>query len=465
MSWNKWILAQNLFFGVCTTTVAGSVMVLLLLLLERMPKYRYSRLKLAWMKTAQILYLFPVMAFAVILTRISISFQWGIAWYSDFWMASTMPMQSVYGRLMIIWFTGLLFGVIFRIRQYWKLHKILMGNIPVENELCQKVIEEYQAKYKLKKVTFYQNDLLNNPICVGTLRPKVVLPLKDYTEKELHMVLRHELHHIKSQDLLWKKSGLLVTFVHWGNPLTYLLLKRLILQEEIECDIKTCENNQYFTMKEYGGYLAGLEENKEDMIFSSALCRPKKDLFRRIEGMVRGKSYVKKMAVTSSLVLAALAMIPSYAMAEGTARMNEKWLAQTEVEMEVEPIDYAALEMTGTVGDEPNVEEIDLTLEQEVMPFSTTITLDRTINANTRVLYHWKSMQAGEQINIAAQCKDSGIVYRIGIRDSAGNLTYRQGSGSMTHTFTVPSNGSYTAYVENRSNKSMNIKGAAVYLD
>ena len=295
MSWIDWeLLTQNFFYGMITTTVAGSVIVILLLLLERIPRYRDSRLKIFWMKTAQVLYLFPFMAFVVILTRVTISAQGIIAWTSDFWRASTLPMRSTYGSLMIIWLVGLVFGIVFRILQYWKLNKILKGNIPVENDLCQRMIKEYQTKHELKKVTFYQNDLIDFPICVGNFHSKIILPLRVYTEKELHMVLEHESHHIKGYDLLWKRVGLLTTFIHWWNPFVYLLLEKLILQDEIECEIKTCESNSHFTMKEYGNYLLGMNESQDDMIFSSALCKSKKDLFRSLKGMVRGKSCTKK---------------------------------------------------------------------------------------------------------------------------------------------------------------------------
>ena len=86
MSWiDGELLTQNFFYGMITTTVAGSVIVILLLLLERIPRYRDSRLKIFWMKTAQVLYLFPFMAFVVIFTRVTISAQGIIAWTSDFW--------------------------------------------------------------------------------------------------------------------------------------------------------------------------------------------------------------------------------------------------------------------------------------------------------------------------------------------------------------------------------------------
>ena len=173
----------------------------------------------------------------------------------------------------------------------------------------------------------------------------------------------------------------------------------------------------------------------------------------------------KKKAVMSCLVLAMIAAFPSYATTEGVARMNEKWMAETEEGTELEVINYKELEITEYSSEESDVEEIDLTLDKEISPFTTIVSLDRTININTRVLYGWKNFMEGEQVAIAAKCDDSSVVYRIGIRDSAGKLTYVEGSGTMSHLFTIPTNGSYTVYVENRSNKAMKITGSATYLN
>lgn len=463
MSWTSLALeVQNLFWCMVTATVAGSVLVLILLLVSKMEKLQNSRLQLPWMKCALLCYLLPLPVLLVIGTRTGIA-PHGFVWTSDFWMVSTLPMKKVYMSLACVWMSGLAVGVVFRIFQYRKLRNILKGNIPVEDDLCIKMIKEYQKKFHLSHVVFYQNDSILFPMCAGSVEPQIILPVRSYREKELHMVLEHELSHVKHHDLLWKKIGLLVTFIHWWNPFSYILLRKLILQEEIECDIRTCENNRHFTMKEYGDYLAGIPEDENDMVFASALSKSKKDLIRRLEGMARGKKYTKRMAVISCVILSMLAMIPSYAASEGMAQMNERWIEETTIEREHESVDYDALEFHGHVEDDPDVVEIDLT-EDGVEPASALITLDRTINPMTRVVYRYQNMNAGDVIAVIANCSDSSITYRIGIRDEDGVVDYRQGTESQNHMFTIDEAGRYSVYVENRSSsKSMTVTGSATY--
>lgn len=463
MIWIKcaiWI--QRFFLCTITAQVAGSVLVILILMMERTRRWSNSRLRLWWMKAAQMLFLIPIATIVVIHSRMDFTPD-GILWLSEFWTSTSPVMQKVYFVLISVWVVGLLIGVIFRIIQYFKLWSIMHGNIPVSNETYLHFIDAYKEKFKLNKVRFFQNDLLNFPISVGCICPKIILPVKNYTEKELHMILEHEMNHIRNRDLLWKKIGLFNTFLHWWNPFVYIILNKLILQEEIECDIKTCENNFYFTMKEYGLYLSNMDENYNDLVFVSALCKSRKDLFRRLEGMAGGKKYKKWIAMVSCLLLSLVSVVPSYAASEGIIRLNEGWIENTEVENEVEKIDFQSIEVKEIGQDEEKITEIDLTEGNSTFSLNAEVSLDYTVKANTRVLYRWQEMQAGDQVLVTASCSDSSIVFRIGIKNNNNTVTYIQGSGTLSHIFEIDEDGEYSVYVENRSSKAMTVTGRASY--
>ena len=122
-------------------------------------------------------------------------------------------------------------------------------------------------------------------------------------------------------------------------------------------------------------------------------------------------------------------------------------------------------EMTSHVNDD-DLLEIDLSnnAESAQTRANFTVTLNTTISANTRVSYVSHTMDGGDRVVVSAQCTDSSIVYRVGIRDQAGNITYVQGSGTINHSFTIPAYGKYAVIVENRSNKAMTVTGAATYI-
>lgn len=414
------------------------------------------------MKTSQILFLIPVATIAAIRSRMDVTPS-GILWLSEFWTSTSPVMQKGYFVSIGVWVAGLIIGVIFRIIQYHKLMCIMRGNIPVSNESYLYFIDTYKEKFRLRKVRVFQNDLLNFPITVRCYRPLIILPVKSYTEKELHMILEHEMNHIRNRDLLWKKIGLFNTFLHWWNPFVYILLKKLILQEEIECDIKTCENNSYFTMKEYGLYLCNMDENYDDLVFVSALCKSKRDLFRRLESMAECKKYKKWIAMVSCMLLLLVSVVPSYAASEGIISLNENWIDNTEVENEAEQIDFKSIEVKGIVQDDEHITEIDLSADNSAYSLNAEVSLDYTVRANTRVLYRWQEMQAGDQVFVTASCSDSSIVYRIGIKNNNNTVRYIQGTGTLSHIFETDEDGEYTVYVENRSSTAMAVTGRASY--
>lgn len=458
---NTAIRISQLFFCEITAGAAGTILVLFLVLAERTSEWRNSRIKLLWIRTAVFFFLFPAGVLPVLVSRFRFSAH-GIVAFSDFGQTATPPMRRVYLLAGIVWVIGLAAVGIWRLGSYRNYRKILAGSVELADERAQKIVSRYIENEVFRHVRVLQNDLLTFPITKGIWKTEILLPMKDYQEKELHMIMEHECIHIRRHDLCWKRAGLFVTFFHWWNPFAYLLLEKLSLQTEIECDIRTCEQNEYFTMREYGYYLAGMPEEANGLLFGVALQRAKTEIFRRLEGMVQGKKYKKRTAVVSCLFLSAAAVFPSYAASEHFVQANERWSRKTEAAVELEQVDFQALEQTAEVSDTPKVQEIDLT--QEEMLTGTTITLDRTIAANTRVLYSWQKMQAGSVITISTKCSDSSITYRIGIRSRDGKLTYIEGSGSLVHPFVIDAAGEYTAYVENCSSKSMKVTGDAAYM-
>lgn len=59
---------------------------------------------------------------------------------------------------------------------------------------------------------------------------------------QMHMILEHEMNHIRNRDLLWKRFYLAVLGIHWFNPLVYLLAKKEIYLEEVICDRQSVEH-------------------------------------------------------------------------------------------------------------------------------------------------------------------------------------------------------------------------------
>lgn len=78
--------------------------------------------------------------------------------------------------------------------------------------------------------------VVDSPMAVGLLRPRLLLPREDFDGQELDFILRHELTHIRRRDLWYKLLLLLAQTVHWFNPLVWLMVRQAEADIELTCD-------------------------------------------------------------------------------------------------------------------------------------------------------------------------------------------------------------------------------------
>lgn len=155
MNWIELALAaQRIFLYASTTAVAGSIAAVLLILIEKIPNWKYSQMKMTAIKTALILFLLPLASIGVVNSRRYMPFHRNFQ-LSELGKVVTLPMQEVYLTIMCIWLMGLIPGVVFRLIQCQKLKHILAENIPIDDETCKKLIERYKEKNHLNQVKFY----------------------------------------------------------------------------------------------------------------------------------------------------------------------------------------------------------------------------------------------------------------------------------------------------------------------
>ena len=87
-----------------------------------------------------------------------------------------------------------------------------------------------------KKVRIALCHYTGSPMLVGLLNPIILIPREDYTPVQLEMVIRHELTHLKRNDVLYKLLLHTVACVYWFNPLTACMARLAGKDIEISCD-------------------------------------------------------------------------------------------------------------------------------------------------------------------------------------------------------------------------------------
>lgn len=96
-----------------------------------------------------------------------------------------------------------------------------------------KKIRPYCIRVKRR---IYRCSRLESPIMTGFLRPRILIPDINYTEKELEIIIKHEMTHYKRRDMWYKLLLLAANAMHWFNPFVYIMVKCADRDIEYSCD-------------------------------------------------------------------------------------------------------------------------------------------------------------------------------------------------------------------------------------
>lgn len=92
---------------------------------------------------------------------------------------------------------------------------------------------------------------LVSPLVTGLWRPRLWLPDRAWEGRELELVLRHELTHIKRGDLWYKALMLAANALHWFNPLIWLMRREAGETVELLCDAQALRGADQDTRRAY----------------------------------------------------------------------------------------------------------------------------------------------------------------------------------------------------------------------
>lgn len=122
-----------------------------------------------------------------------------------------------------------------------------------ENQVLQEALEELQREQKCRiPIQVLCCPGLSTPCGIGLVRRKILLPSREYAADELRHILRHELQHFQTHDLLVKWMIRVFQCLFWWNPLVYLLGKDMDQVLEIKCDLAVVKN---YNRKETAAYM------------------------------------------------------------------------------------------------------------------------------------------------------------------------------------------------------------------
>ena len=98
---------------------------------------------------------------------------------------------------------------------------------------------------------------VSSPLLLGLIHPLIVLPCGTADDR-LGDILAHELTHARRHDLLYKWFAVLVTSLHWMNPLMVVVRRQLARACELSCDQAVVRTMNGAQRRHYGETLLAM---------------------------------------------------------------------------------------------------------------------------------------------------------------------------------------------------------------
>jgi len=462
----NWI--SEFFFCVGSMSIAGSIVAGLYLLLHERFNHAKAGVAIWVLRLVVFLYLCPVAYLAVRTIKMGISAK--DLYATGYFGINTSPLFiKVFSLIGAVWLIGFIANSILGLIQFKRLRGMMIFNVPVSDLRWETILQEECSRYGLNGVRIYQNDWVVSPMVTNIIHPTIVVPPYVFNEQSKHIILEHEVAHLRNHDLIWKRAAMIVSWLHWFNPLAHWLFSWLSVEQEDECDLYVCGTTKYFTAKTYFIFMMSLIETKGEEFFISGLANSANSMERRLELMKlrKGRGYASKWAVLGlCLSLMTVSVIPSYAMMDYVANAEEQWLAETEMTLydadpAVAPANDTLVEFTVV---ENTVDYQEVYFDEGISTYASTVIVDINSDPHTRYSFKAQYMNVGDRVVISILCSDPDAPFWIGIKNVNTNVArYVSGTDILQHTFTVNEAGTYRAFVENVSDVEAHFQGSMIY--
>jgi TonB family protein len=211
-----------------------------------------------------------------------------------------------------VWLTGFLLAAAMLLTGIARLTRIAARAERVRNGRWTRMTKSVSEAYGLSRpVVILQTDTPDLLATWGFLRPRVLLPAhaSQWSDDRVHVVLCHELAHIRRHDWLVQIGAEAVRTILWFNPLIWIACTRLRRESEQACDDAVLGKG--ISARDYAAHLLDLARQcrrpVSPWLSAVPMARPS-TLERRIADMLnprlnRQALSHRAVAVTAALLL------------------------------------------------------------------------------------------------------------------------------------------------------------------
>lgn len=377
---------------------------------------------------------------------------------------NTPRTRALFKMLGCVWIGLFLILLAYKLFCRFRWAMICRGNIPEEDEMTKRRFTEICTELGIEgKVSLYRNDSVNVPCITYHHGMVVILPLVQYTEEEVEIILYHELCHYLEKDMPLKTFGILISLLHVFNPVVHIMLKQMSLVCEMSCDRLACEKaGNRFTQQRYFQVIFDMmkPDKKRRRYQLFALVDDRTNYERRVACMseYRMSGGMKKGA---ALALAACFLLgssfTSLAVGAKMTSVYEGYAEATSVQTSIDGIDAADREAMNELARLYNLDPNDIVMMDDVNMNGRgrTIDFEWDVKAGKTYMSTGFLVDEGVEIHGLVVADPTDITFRTGIKDTEDIMNYAEGSDVVDFVYTAPVDGRYYFFIINSSETEM----------
>lgn len=212
------------------------------------------------------------------------------------------------GRIVsMIWTIGIILYVAKTLIIYEKtLHDIKKYSA----QTVGKTAEIFESMEKSERVILLMSKSTAQPYTIGVRRKYIVFPVileNILSDKEIRLILMHELTHIEKNDAFLKIFIEILNGINWFNPFFYKIKKGYCFWTEADCDETLNQDFDEETRRLYANLLIKVAEiniKYKNVLASFLALRRKNSMTRREELIMKNKKKGTKMATVAMSFMA-----------------------------------------------------------------------------------------------------------------------------------------------------------------
>jgi beta-lactamase regulating signal transducer with metallopeptidase domain len=162
--------------------------------------------------------------------------------------------------LFAVWISGALVSLAIQLIRHARFGRaVKRWGMAIEDERILSIFSRAKRDLGLsdKAIAIKACAFVASPMLIGLFAPIILLPNREISTDELDYAFRHELTHYRHRDLWVHLLLMLVSAIHWFNPLVYHLIKVVRTECETACDESVIANYGIEKRMEYGETILG----------------------------------------------------------------------------------------------------------------------------------------------------------------------------------------------------------------